>query len=111
MASIRILSADDFAQTVERGEGLTLVDFYAEWCGPCKMIAPALTALADEYAGELTVVKVDADSSGDVLAKYAVRGLPTLIMFEDGKPVGNLVGAHPAGALRDFIDQYASARA
>jgi thioredoxin 1 len=93
---------------VEAGLGLTLVDFYAEWCGPCKMIGPALGTLADEFDGQLRIAKVDADASGDVLVKYGVRGLPTLIMFDDGKPVGSVVGAQPIGALREFIGQYVS---
>jgi len=106
MASIPMLNADEFSQSIEGGQGLTLVDFYAEWCGPCKMIGPALGTLADEYKGKLRIAKVDADASGDVLVKYGVRGLPTLIMFENGKPVGSIIGAQHAGALKSFVNQY-----
>ncbi|MFG1496792.1 thioredoxin [Saccharospirillum sp. HFRX-1] len=103
-----MLNAEQFAQSVEGGEGLTLVDFYADWCGPCKMIAPVLEDLAGEYDGKVTIVKLDADAHPEVLSKYGVRGLPTLMMFENGKPVGTRVGAQPASALKTFIGEHAS---
>jgi len=106
MADIPVLNPENFSQSVEGGEGLTLVDFTAEWCSPCRMIGPALVDLAREYGDKLQFAKVDADTSGEVLVKYGVRGLPTLIMFEDGQPVGSLVGAQPASALKNFIGQY-----
>jgi len=106
MSKVTMLSADEFANTVEAGEGLTLVDFYADWCGPCKMIAPVLEDLADEYDGKVTIVKLDADAHPEVLSKYGVRGLPTLMMFENGKPVGTRVGAQPASALKTFIGEH-----
>ncbi|PTY38650.1 thioredoxin [Saccharospirillum sp. MSK14-1] len=108
MSAVTMLNAEQFAQSVEGGEGLTLVDFYADWCGPCKMIAPVLEDLAGEYDGKVTIVKLDADAHPDVLAKYGVRGLPTLMMFENGKPVGTRVGAQPASALKTFIGEHAS---
>ncbi|GGX45542.1 thioredoxin [Saccharospirillum salsuginis] len=106
MSKVTMLSADEFAKTVEAGEGLTLVDFYADWCGPCKMIAPVLEDLADEYDGKVTIVKLDADAHPEVLSKYGVRGLPTLMMFENGKPVGTRIGAQPASALKTFIGEH-----
>lgn len=108
MSTVSMLNAEQFAQSVEGGEGLTLVDFYADWCGPCKMIAPVLEDLAGEYDGKVKVVKLDADAHPEVLAKYGVRGLPTLMMFENGKPVGTRVGAQPASALKSFIGEHAS---
>lgn len=108
MSAVTMLNAEQFAQSVEGGEGLTLVDFYADWCGPCKMIAPVLEDLAGEYDGKVSIVKLDADAHPEVLSKYGVRGLPTLMMFENGKPVGTRVGAQPASALKSFIGEHAS---
>ena len=81
-----------------------LVDFWAEWCGPCKMIAPAVHDLAVEYTGKLNVAKLDVDSSPNVAMKYGVRSIPALIFFKEGKPVDQIVGAVPKGALKKKID-------
>lgn len=82
----------------------TLVDFWAEWCGPCKMIAPVLDAIADDYAGKLKVVKVDVDANTDTPGKFGVRGIPTLILFKDGKAEATKVGALSKTQLIEFID-------
>ena len=82
-----------------------LVDFWAEWCGPCKMIAPAVHELALEYGGRLNVAKLDVDGSPTIALKYGVRSIPSLIFFRDGKPVDQIVGALPKGALQRKIDQ------
>ena len=85
-----------------------LVDFWAEWCGPCKMIAPAVHDLALEYDGKLKVVKLDVDtldaSQPNVGTKYMVRSIPMLLFFKDGKPVDQIIGAVPKGALKKKID-------
>ncbi len=81
-----------------------LVDFWAEWCGPCKMIAPAVHEMAVEYGGKLNVAKLDVDSSPNIAMKYGVRSIPALIFFKDGKPVDQIVGAVPKGALKKKID-------
>ena len=81
-----------------------LVDFWAEWCGPCKMIAAAVHDLAEEYTGKLNVAKVDIDNSPEIATKYGIRSIPALIFFRDGKPVDQVIGALPKGALKKKID-------
>ena len=88
---------------VLKAEGPVLVDFWAEWCGPCKMIGPALEEIAGELAGKLTVAKVNIDENPVTPNNYAVRGIPTLIMFKNGKPAATQVGAVPKGRLRDWV--------
>src|ERR1700755_3080636 len=83
--------------------GPVLVDFWAEWGGPCKMIAPALEELATEFAGKLTVAKVDIDNNPMSPNQFAVRGIPTLILFKDGKPAATQVGALLKSKLKDWI--------
>ncbi len=82
-----------------------LVDFWAEWCGPCKMIAPALEEVAEEYSGRLKVCKVDVDSNNETPQKYNVRGIPTLIIFKNGNVEATKVGALSKTQLKDFIDK------
>ena len=82
----------------------TLVDFWAEWCGPCKMIAPVLDAIADDYAGKLKVVKVDVDANSETPGKFGVRGIPTLILFKGGKAEATKVGALSKTQLIEFIE-------
>ena len=81
-----------------------LVDFWAEWCGPCKQIAPAVHELALEYDGQLSVGKLDVDSSPNIAMKYGVRSIPALIFFKDGQAVHTIIGARPKGALKKEID-------
>ncbi len=94
---------DSFAVDVLQSKGLVLVDFWAEWCGPCKAIAPALDEIGAEYAGKLTVAKVNIDDNPVTPNTYAVRGIPTLILFKDGKPVATKVGAAPKSALKEWV--------
>ncbi len=92
-----------FAADVLQASGPVLVDFWAEWCGPCKAIAPALEEIGAEYAGKLTIAKVNIDDNLQTPTQYQVRGIPTLILFKDGKPVDTKVGAMPKSALKQWI--------
>ena len=81
-----------------------LVDFWAEWCGPCRMIGPALEELASEYEGKIKIAKVNVDENPGLPAQFGVRGIPALFMFKDGQVVSNKVGAAPKAALQNWID-------
>lgn len=98
------ISDASFEQDVLKAAGPVLVDFWAEWCGPCKMIAPVLEELAEEYAGKLTIAKLNIDSNTETAPKFGVRGIPTLIMFKGGEAVGTKVGALSRSQLAAFID-------
>ena len=92
-----------FETDVLKAGGPVLVDFWAEWCGPCKMIAPALEEIGAEYAGRVRVVKVNIDENPQTPNTYGVRGIPTLIMFKDGKPAATKVGAAPKSQLKEWV--------
>jgi thioredoxin 1 len=107
-ASLIVHATDDtFAEEVERSSGLTIVDFWATWCGPCHMIAPSLEQIATERAGTVRVVKVNADENQRTTARFGVRSLPTLLFFKDGTPVGQVVGAVPKPHIDQAIERFA----
>ncbi|HST76072.1 MAG TPA: thioredoxin TrxA [Acetobacteraceae bacterium] len=99
----KAVTDQSFAADVLKASGPVLVDFWAEWCGPCKAIAPALEEIASEYGGKLTIAKVNIDDNPVTPNNYAVRGIPTLILFKDGKPAATQVGALPKSRLKDWI--------
>ena len=92
-----------FDQDVLKASGPVLVDFWAEWCGPCKMIAPALDDVSAEMAGKLKVVKINIDENPMTPSKFGIRSIPTLIMFKDGKPAAQKIGAEPKARLVQWI--------
>ena len=98
------LTDDSFEADVLKAPGLVLVDFWAEWCGPCKMIAPVLDDIATEYDGKVTVGKLNIDQNSATPPKYGVRGIPTLLMFKGGELVATKVGAVSKTQLKEFID-------
>lgn len=94
-----------FETDVLKADKPVLVDFWAEWCGPCRAIAPSLEALAEEYEGKLEVVKVNIDENPMTPTQYAVRGIPTLLIFKDGKVAAQQVGAAPKSVLKNWIEK------
>lgn len=92
-----------FDTEVRQSDVPVVVDFWAEWCGPCRMIGPALEELATEYAGRVKIVKVNVDENPDSPAQLGVRGIPALFLFKDGQVVSNKVGAAPKAALENWI--------
>ena len=99
----KAVSDESFKADVLDSSGAVLVDFWAEWCGPCRMVGPILDEIAAEYAGKLTIAKVNIDENPMTPNEYAVRGIPTMILFKDGKPLDTKVGALPKGQLKSWI--------
>ena len=94
----------EFEQKVLKAEGTFLVDFWAEWCGPCRQIAPVLDEIAKEKAGKLTIAKVNIDENPNTPQKYGVRGIPTLLLIKNGQVVSTKVGSLPKSKLVEWID-------
>ncbi|HDA7855967.1 TPA: thioredoxin [Staphylococcus aureus] len=103
MAIVKVTDAD-FDSKVE--SGVQLVDFWATWCGPCKMIAPVLEELAADYEGKADILKLDVDENPSTAAKYEVMSIPTLIVFKDGQPVYKVVGFQPKENLAEVLDKH-----
>jgi thioredoxin 1 len=103
MATISVTD-ESFAADVLGADGPVLVDFWAEWCGPCKMIGPSLEEISDELAGKVTIAKINIDDNPDAPGKYGVRGIPTMILFKDGAPAATKVGAAPKSALKGWLE-------
>ena len=99
----KAVTDESFRQDVLEASGPVLVDFWAEWCGPCKAVGPILDELAKDYAGKLTIAKVNIDENPMTPNEYAVRGIPTMLLFRDGKLLDRRSGAMPKSALKDWI--------
>ena len=101
------LTNENFDSEVINSELPVLVDFWAEWCGPCKMIAPVIDEIAGEFAGKIKVGKINVDEANEVAAKFNIRGIPTLLMFKGGAVVDNKVGALSKTQLVEFVSSHA----
>jgi thioredoxin 1 len=108
-SNITHLTDTDFPEQVEQGKGLTIVDFWAEWCGPCRAIAPILEQLATSYAGRMKVAKVDVDANQKTTMRFNVRSIPALLFFVDGKHVDTVVGLTQRAALEARISKHLAA--
>ncbi|MCE2706218.1 MAG: thioredoxin TrxA [Proteobacteria bacterium] len=104
MSNVIYATDSSFDSDTLKSDVPVLVDFWAEWCGPCRMLSPILDEISSEYNGKLKVVKVNVDESVATAATYGVRGIPTLLLFKNGQVVGTKVGNLPKGQLTAFID-------
>jgi len=100
------LTSSTFDETVNSSSIPILVDFWAEWCGPCKMIAPILAEIAGEKSGNLTVAKLNVDDHGDIAGRFNVMSIPTMLLFKDGEVVKQMVGAMPKARLLEEISEF-----
>ena len=108
MSNAQAVTDADFEAQVEKNDGVTVVDFWATWCGPCRMIAPILDQLAEEYKGKVKVTKLDVDTNQKTSMRFNVRSIPTLLFFKDGKVVDQVIGAVPKNALAAKFAQHAA---
>lgn len=103
MSDILKLNDNNFSETVESDSSPILVDFWAEWCMPCRALAPVIDELATEYSGKVRFAKVNVDECRDVPSKFGIRGIPTLLLFKDGKKVNELVGNQPKEKIKGIL--------
>jgi thioredoxin 1 len=102
MSNAMELTSANFATTIAKG--VTLVDFWAEWCNPCRMMGPVIDEIASDYAGRVTVAKVDVQTEQALAEQYDIQSIPALLLFKDGKEVTRLIGAKPKGILTKTLD-------
>ena len=106
MADEITLTEESFEQEVLKADIPVLVDFWAEWCGPCKMLAPVIEELAKEYSGQIKVGKVNVDENSAIAEKYGIRGIPTIIIFHGGEVEEQMVGVQPKDVLKKKLDSF-----
>ena len=111
MSNIIAVTDANFEQEVEKHDGLVVVDFWATWCGPCRMIAPILEQLSTEYEGRVKVAKLDVDANIKTGSRFNVRSIPTLLFFKDGKQVDQIIGAVPKARIEAVLQKHATASA
>ena len=107
MSNVIAVTDASFETEVEKNDGLTIVDFWATWCGPCRMIAPILDQLATEYEGKVKVTKLDVDANIKTGSRFNVRSIPTLLFFKGGKVVDQIIGAVPKANIETKVLQHA----
>ena len=108
MANAMAVTDDNFASEVEQHDGLAVVDFWAEWCGPCRMVAPIVEQLAGEYEGKAKVLKLDVDTNQRTAMKFNIRSIPQILFFKNGKVVDTVVGAVPRTTLEAKFKEHAA---
>jgi len=99
--NIKVLTNSSFTKDVQKG--VTLVDFHANWCGPCRMLAPVLEEVAKQIHGKASIAKIDIDTEQDIANQFQITSVPTMVLFKDGKEVNRIVGLRNADAIKDFI--------
>ncbi len=105
MGMVPEVADSEFKETVLNSKTPVLVDFWAEWCGPCKIVSPVVEELAQEYGESVKFFKMDVDANSNVPSEYRIRSIPTLLVFKDGKPVGQIVGAQPKETIKARVDE------
>jgi thioredoxin 1 len=108
MSNVTAVTDANFEEEVEKAEGLTIVDFWATWCGPCRMVAPILDQLATDYQGKVKITKLDVDANIKTGSRFNVRSIPTMLFFKDGKVVDQIIGAVPRTHIEQKLQQHAA---
>ncbi|MFA6940068.1 MAG: thioredoxin [Clostridiaceae bacterium] len=102
----KVINNKEFESEVLKSTDVVLIDFFAEWCGPCKMLAPAVEDISNEMAGKAKVFKIDVDKEGSIAQKYGIMSVPTVLIFQNGKPVDKMVGFQPKDILKSKLEKY-----
>lgn len=104
----KVINAEEFQKDVKDYKGVVLVDFFATWCGPCKLLGPILDKIAPEFEGKIPIYKVDIDASSQLAQEYRVMSVPTMKVFKDGEVVETIIGLQPENVLKDKLNYYAA---